>query len=165
MPLVISNSSTLIHLAAIGRLTLLKEFYGKVVIPTAVWREVVEKGKGRTGAVEVEKAHQAGWVEIASCEDEPVLRLLKRDLDEGEAEAIALAINRKANLILLDETEARSVAELYGLPKTGVIGILMRAREAGKVQSLRMELEKLRNQGGFWIDEEFYQQVLSVVGE
>ena len=127
--------------------------------------EVVEEGKGRIGAVEVEKARQAGWVEIALCEDEPILCLLKRDLDEGEAEAIALAINRKANLILLDETEARSVAELYSLPKTGVIGILMRAREAGKVQSLRTELEKLREQGGFWIDEELYRQVLSAVGE
>ena len=93
------------------------------------------------------------------------MRLLKRDLDEGEAEAIALAINRKADLILLDETEARSVAELYSLPKTGVIGILMRAREAGKVQSLRTELEKLREQGGFWIDEELYRQVLSAVGD
>jgi len=127
--------------------------------------EVVEEGKGRIGAVEVEKARQAGWVEIALCEDEPILRLLKRDLDEGEAEAIALAINRKADLILLDETEARSVAELYSLPKTGVIGILMRAREVGKVQPLRTELEKLREQGGFWIDEEFYRQVLSAVGE
>lgn len=125
----------------------------------------MEEGKGRVGAVEVEKARQAGWVEIALCEDEPILRLLKRDLDEGEAEAIALAINRKADLILLDETEARSVAELYSLPKTGVIGILMRAREAGKVQSLRTELEKLREQGGFWIDEELYRQVLSAVGE
>ena len=54
MPVAISNSSTLIHLAAIGRLALLREFYGKITIPPAVWREVVEEGKGRAGAVEVE---------------------------------------------------------------------------------------------------------------
>jgi len=165
MPLVISNSSTLIHLSAIGRLALLKEFYGKITIPAAVWREVVEEGKGRVGAVEVEQAHQDGWIDVISCEDEPVLRLLKRDLDEGEAEAITLSISLRADLVLLDETEARGVAELYGLQKTGVIGVLMLAKQTGKIQSLRVELEKLRDQAGFWIDEELYRQVLRAVGE
>jgi predicted nucleic acid-binding protein len=49
MPLVISDSSTLIHLATIDQLDLLKEFFGKITIPTAVWREVVEQGQGRSG--------------------------------------------------------------------------------------------------------------------
>ena len=62
MGLIISDSSTLIHLASIGRLALLKAFYGQVVVPPAVWREVVEQGKGRAGAGEVEQARQAGWI-------------------------------------------------------------------------------------------------------
>ena len=165
MPLVISDSSTLIHLAAIGRLGLLKEFYGRIIIPSAVWREVVEEGKGRAGAIEVEEARQAGWIEVVSCEDQPLLRLLKRDLDEGEAEVIALAISRRAGLVLLDEAEARSIAELYGLRKTGVIGVLMRAKREGKVQSVQAELDRLRYQAGFWIDEGLYRQALRAVGE
>ena len=60
MGLVVSDSSTLIHLAAIGRLALLKEFYGCIVVPPAVWREVVEQGGGRVGAVEVEQVRQGG---------------------------------------------------------------------------------------------------------
>jgi predicted nucleic acid-binding protein len=99
MPLVISDSSTLIHLAVIGRLDLLKEFYGKITIPPAVWREVVEEGKGRAGAVEVEEARQAKWIEVMPPGDEPFLRLLRRDLNEGEAEVIALALAQQYGYI------------------------------------------------------------------
>lgn len=165
MPLVISDSSTLIHLAAIGRLTLLKDFYQKITIPPAVWKEVVEEGRSRAGAVEVEEAHQAGWIEVVSPEDKPLLRLLRRDLDGGEAEAIALAIERQADLVLLDESGARRIAELYGLAKTGIIGLLIRAKREGKVRSLQTELDKLRRQAGFWIEDGLYYQVLRVVGE
>jgi len=165
MPLVISDSSTLIHLSVIGRLDLLKEFYGKITIPPAVWREVVEEGKGRAGAVEVEEARQAKWIEVMPPGDEPFLRLLRRDLNEGEAEVIALALAQQADLVLLDESEARRIAELCGLVKTGVIGVLMRAKREGKVRSLRAELDNLRHQGGFWIEEGLYHWALRAVGE
>lgn len=165
MPLVISDSSTLIHLAAIGRLALLREFYEKITIASAVWREVVAEGKGRAGAVQVEKARQAGWIEVVSPEDRSLLHLLKRDLDEGEAEVIALAVSQQADLVLLDESEARRIAELYGLFKTGVVGILIRAKREGKVRSLRAELDKIRLQAGFWIEDGLYHQALPAVGE
>ena len=64
MPLVISDSSTLIHLTAIGRLALLREFYEKITVPPAVWREVVEEGRGRAGAVEIEAARQPGGTKM-----------------------------------------------------------------------------------------------------
>ncbi|MBI2875643.1 MAG: DUF3368 domain-containing protein [Candidatus Tectomicrobia bacterium] len=165
MPWVISDSSTLIHLAAIDRLALLKDFYGKITLPPAVWREVIEEGKGKAGAVEIEKARQTGWIEVVSPEGGPLLHLLRRDLDEGEAEVIALALGQQADLVLLDESEARRIAELYGLPKTGLIGILIRAKREGKVHSLQIELDKLRYQAGFWIEEGLYHQALHAVGE
>jgi predicted nucleic acid-binding protein len=165
MPLVISDTSTLIHLAAIGRLALLRDLYQKITVPSAVWKEVVEGGKGRVGTVEIEAARQTGWIVMMPPTNEPLLRLLKRDLDEGESEAIALAIERQADLILLDETDARQVAERYSLPKTGVIGVLIRAKREGKIASLQAELDKLRSQGGFWIAEKLYQQALRAVGE
>lgn len=165
MPLVLSDSSTLIHLTAIGRLALLKEIYQKITIPTAVWREVVEEGKRRAGAAEVEAARQLGWIEVMSPANKPLVHLLTRDLDEGEAEVLALAIERQADLVLLDETDARRIAERYGLRKTGVVGLLIRAKREGKIASLREELDKLQNQAGFWIAERLYQQALRVVGE
>lgn len=89
MDLVVSDTSTLIHLASIGQLDLLKTFFECVTIPSAVWREVVEQGQGRAGALEVEQARQAGWIEVTEVTDLALLRLLKRDLDDGEAEVIA----------------------------------------------------------------------------
>lgn len=113
----------------------------------------------------VEEARQAGWIEVVSSEDKSLLRLLRRDLDEGEAEVIALAVNQQADLVLLDESAARRIAELYGLVKTGVVGVLMRAKREGRVQSLQAELDKLRYQAGFWIEEGLYYQALHAVGE
>jgi uncharacterized protein len=64
MPGAVSDSSTVIHLAAINRLLLLQEFHGDVTIPPAVWREVVEEGQGRAGAQEVEEAARSGWLKV-----------------------------------------------------------------------------------------------------
>jgi len=69
MPLVVSDASTLIHLAGIERLALLREMYQKIVIPAAVWTEVVEQGRGRAGAVEVE-AGPSGGVDRGAVTDE-----------------------------------------------------------------------------------------------
>ena len=121
MPVTVSNSSTLIHLGAIGRLALLRTFYGKISVPPAVWREAVERGKGRAGAIEIEEARKAGWIEVVSLRDAALSSLLQRDLDKGESEAIALAVERQAEVVLLDESDARCAADLLGLPKTGVV--------------------------------------------
>lgn len=161
----ISDSSTLIHLAGIGRLELLKAFYAKIFITPAVWQEVVEEGGGRPGAEELTDARAASWIEIVAPSNESLVRLLERELHKGEAEAIALAIERHAEVIFLDELEARRAAEVYGLRKTGVIGLLIRAKLERKVDSLREELDRLRNEAGFWLGDEVYQQALHEVGE
>jgi len=165
MPAVISNSSTLIHLAAIGRLSLLRDFYGQVTIPPAVWREVVEEGRGRAGAVEVKDACSAGWMAVATPTDMALLALLRRDLDDGEAEAIALAVGAEDALVLLDESDARQEAGRLGLAKTGVVGILLRAKMEGQIPSLRHELDRLRRDGHFWIDEDLYRRAIAEAGE
>jgi len=109
MPKVISDASTLIHLTAIGKLDLLRDFYDNIILPIAVWREVVLEGEKRSGAAEVQQAHDSGWIEIVEPGDQTLLRLLKQELHEGEAEAIALAIELGADLVLLDETEAETL--------------------------------------------------------
>lgn len=165
MPGAISDSSTLINLAIIGRLSLLREFYGKITVPPAVFREVVTEGQGKPETAVVEAAHQAGWIEVLLPRDQNLLKLLKRDLDDGESEAIALAVEQKADIVFLDESDAREVAEVYGLRKTGVIGILIRAKLQGRIKSLKEELDRLRFEAGFWIAEELYQRVLREVEE
>ena len=165
MPMVISDSSVLIHLAAIGRLELLRVFYGRIVIPPAVWEEVVEQGRERAGAAEVEQGKHAGWIGIQSASNQPLLRLLEHELDQGEAHVIALAVEQPEALVLLDESDARQIAAVYNLRKTGAVGVLIRAKREGKIESLRTELDRLRGQGGFWIEEGLYRQALQSVGE
>jgi predicted nucleic acid-binding protein len=89
MPRAINDSSTLIHLCKIGHLELLREFWGELLIPPAVWREVVEEGQGRACSQELEAAAQLGWVKVVTPANAELLHLLKRELDDGEAEAIA----------------------------------------------------------------------------
>jgi predicted nucleic acid-binding protein len=165
MGLIVSDTSTLIHLAAIDQLDLLEAFFECVTIPPAVWREVVEQGQGRAGALEVEQARRAGWIKVAEVTDLALLRLLKRDLDDGEAEVITLAIEQGADLVLLDEADARATADLYELSKTGIIGLLIRAKQEGYINLLKPELDKLLHQGGFWIEEGLYRRVLDAVEE
>ncbi|MBW2342016.1 MAG: DUF3368 domain-containing protein [Deltaproteobacteria bacterium] len=165
MGLVISDASTLIHLVNIGRLGLLRNFFGQVVVPSAVWKEVVDLGEGRLGAEEVRQAENSGWMTIEAPSDNAFVRALSRDLDDGEAEVIALAVERKAGLILVDETEARRVADLYGIPRTGTIGLLLRAKREKIIELLKPELDRLVYQRGFWISQSFYQQALEAAGE
>lgn len=163
MPRVVSDSSTLIHLSAIGRLALLRELFGVLIVPTAVWREVVEQGRGRSGVEDVETARREGWIHVEAVSSELLLRSLKHELDEGEAQVISLAVESGADLVLLDESEARRVAELFDLKKTGAVGVLLRAKVEGLIPLLKPELDRLRE--SFWIDERLYQKVLRAAGE
>lgn len=164
MPVVISDSSTLINLAGIGRLYLLHDMFGRVTIPNAVWDEVVLRGD-LPGASEVREARDSGWISTQKTVNAAVVNLLGLDLHRGQAEAIALAIEQNADLILLYETDARQVAATFGLKKTGVIGILIKAKAEGKIGSLRIELNKLIDIMGFFIDDRLYCQALTSVNE
>lgn len=120
--IVVSNSTPLINFATINQLDLLRKLFGQIFIPQAVWDEVVIKGSRYESAILIK---QAEWIKRKSIADKKFCSLLKQELDTGEAEAIVLAIELKADLILLDETEARSFAETLGLNFIGSIGCLV----------------------------------------
>ncbi|MBI5787511.1 MAG: DUF3368 domain-containing protein [Candidatus Schekmanbacteria bacterium] len=140
MPKVVSNSSPLIHLAKIGRLDLLKDLFGTIIIPESVYRECVAEGKGRE---EITLIRDADWLLVSQVNEKNLVRLLLTSVDAGESEAIALALEIGADLILLDDSDAREKARLYGLTMTGTIGVLLRARREGKLSSFTEELDKL----------------------
>jgi hypothetical protein len=159
---VISDSSPIMSLAIIGQLRLIQELFGKIIIPKEVWDELIIEGKGKPGTNEIEKAK---WIKVAKVKNDSLFKTLSKDLDVGESAAIALAIERKANLLLLDETDARNLAEFYGLPKTGVIGVLMRAKKKNLIKEIKPILEELRTQAHFWIKPDLYYAILSEMGE
>src|SRR5947208_3422389 len=102
--IVVSDASPMISLAAIGRLDLLRSLYGTLVIPRAIYREIVEMGAGLPGAVDVQ---QSDWIETRDIADPAATAALLGRLDRGEAEAIVLACELKADLLLMDERKGR----------------------------------------------------------
>ncbi len=154
---VVSDSSPLIALYQINRFSLLEEFYEQIIIPQAVWNELID-----TRAENKEfftQLRQKGFLQIQKVPFSPTLILLKREIDEGEAEAIQLALTLKADILLVDEKEARALARTHNLTMTGVLGILMRATREKKITSLKEEIQKLE-QVGFRIHPELKQKIL-----
>ena len=90
---VVSDAGPLIHLSRIGQLEFLQAFFGRVLIAPTVRLEVVERSSGQTGAREVE---QASWIEVQTPQRMDIIALLGAQLDQGEAESIALARERCA---------------------------------------------------------------------
>ncbi len=159
--IVVSDSSPLIHLSQIGRLNLLRKLFGELLIPPAVYHEVVVEGRERPGSREV---REASWIKVVGVRNEYLKKILKLLLDEGEAEAIVLALEANASLVLLDDREARLQAKRLGLRVTGTLGILLRAKKLGLIKSLREELNKLK-ETGFRISKSLEEEVLKVANE
>jgi len=159
----VSNSSVLISLSTIGKLYLLhKRFPVGIIIPKAVWEEVVEAGSGRPGSVEVSSAK---WVSVQEAADKSLVNLLRTELDQLEAEAVALAHEVKAKVVLLDERDARSAAGRLGIRVLGTVGILVWSKRAGLVASLRNELDLLGSKGKFRLSLQLRARALSEAGE
>ena len=159
----VSNASVLIGLSSIGKLNLLRERFPQgILIPEAVRREVMDEGEGRPGSREISESK---WIEVEEVEDKRIVDLLLAELDKGEAEAIALACETGAGIILLDERDARWAAKRMNLKVLGTVGVLIWAKKVGKVESLKEELNALRYQGKFRFSQAIFERALREVGE
>ena len=160
--IVVSDSSPVIALADVGQLRLLQELFSTVLIPEAVYQEIVVQGAGRASAAAV---LGAAWIEQRSVANTGLADVLKLELDEGEAEAIALAVESGADLVLLDERRGRQRAAGMGLRVTGVLGVLVQAKQQHLLTAVRPVLDALRDEAGFWMSDDLYRRVLDLAGE
>src|SRR5437660_898930 len=96
MPLVVSDASPLIFLAAAGQFGLLRQLYGRIILPTRVFHEVTQEQPHLPGAAEVNKAVSENWIEVQTPASSPLDAWLRANLDEGESQAIALALELSA---------------------------------------------------------------------
>ena len=159
--IVVANAGPLIALAQIGHFDLLHSLYGQVSIPSAVRDEVVANGRNRAGSSEVAKA---SWIHVLDVRDQTAVGLLRSRLDAGESEAIVLALQLSADLLLIDEALGRRIAEAQGLKKTGTIGTLILAKKAGLISEVTPLLVQLKFHG-FRMNRELYRTAQLLSGE
>ncbi len=159
---VISNASPLIALVRIGQLDLLRQLYSEIIIPEAVWHEVVVEGADQPGA---EAVSSASWIVRRTVTNRSLVHGLQQELDAGEAEAIALAVEIGDALLLMDERLGRDTARHFDMRYTGVVGVLLEAKHKRFVQAIQPPLDALRDLAGFRVSEALYRRVLQDEGE
>ena len=161
--IVVSDSTALIGLSAIGGLEWLRELYAIVIIPQAVYREVVIDGSGKAGSKEVASAD---WIQTRTIQNhnDKIYLMNVIGLDEGESEAIVLAGEIGADLLLLDDSDARKYARELQLTITGMVGVILAAKQIGIIASVRSQLDALISVGIF-IDANLYREVCQRVSE
>lgn len=160
---VVSNTSPISNLAAIGQLSLLQQVYGRITIPQAVADEIAKVAIIYTQAASVP---QQDWIKIQSVNDvTTVARLRGKKLDAGESEAIALALEVGAELLLIDEQLGRKLAVREGLNITGLVGVLLEAKHQGFISKIKPVVDALMIQARFRISSQLYTEILRLAGE
>lgn len=155
--IVVSDTSPLGSLALIDHLWLLHSIYTSIVIPDIVAEELSAAQDTR-----IQQIPALEWVQVQSLSDVATAETLQavKKLDPGEAYAIALALQIKANELLIDERLGRREAKRYGLSVIGLLGILVVAKQRNLIPKVQPVVEALIGQAGFRVSPRLYQQVL-----
>jgi uncharacterized protein len=162
--IVISDTSVITNLAAIGHLHLLPQLYSQVIVPEAVYRELADIYPPVPGTLEVQSA---AWLQVRQATDLSVVERLQNQvrLDPGESEAIALALELKADLLLIDERRGRAEADRLGLRITGLLGILVEVKRRNLIAAVKPLMDAMINTSEFRVSPALYNQILEMVNE
>jgi predicted nucleic acid-binding protein len=145
----------------VGQFALLQNLFQHITIPPEVFEEVVVRGAGQPGAGET---YTAQWIVRGMLERSDVANILAAELDRGEAEAIALALQEKADWLLIDERVGRRFAQQVGLKVKGTLGVLLEGVRRGFIDDLQTLLDMLVARGT-WIAPATYAEVLKLSEE
>ncbi|MFT4040488.1 MAG: DUF3368 domain-containing protein [Thermomicrobiales bacterium] len=147
---VVADSSVLIAFHEVGSLDLLQSLFPEIVIPPAVAQEIAPS-VGNT----------AGWLTVVR----PLtMHDAVRSLDTGEREAISLAMELSASRVLLDDLPARRIAMRLSLPIVGSVGVLLAAKEQGRLTQVRPLMDAMRR-GSLYLKDAVYWEILRSAGE
>lgn len=162
--IVVSNTSPISNLAALGNLPLLEQVYHNIIIPSAVADEIAQVATIYTQAATIPTLD---WIQIQNLtnNDNELIESLREELDAGEAEAIALALELNADLLLIDEQLGRTVASRYGLKVKGLLGVLVTAKRLGMISAVKPVMDDLIVQARFRVSQQLYTDVLQAAGE
>lgn len=156
---IVADSGPLIGLACIGKLELVRGLGQRVLVPPAVLAEVT----GDLAAPGAAVIAAAAWIEVEA-PDVAAVRGYLVDLDEGEAEAVALAQRHASSLLLVDDKKARRVAKAAHQAIIGTVGLLAWAKREGRISEVKTSLLALQRVG-IRLSEDLVAQILKDVGE
>ena len=160
--IVVADTSVILNLCRVQHEHLLQQLFNRVLIPTEVAEEFARLAK-------IQKRFSGlilpGWIDIQPAPKPFPEELNQAELDAGEAAAIALFLKQKADALLIDERVGREVAVKLGVRAVGILGILIDARNEKLISSVKIVLDRLDSEAGFWISRDLRLQVLKLAGE
>ena len=156
---IVSNTTPILSLLKIGKLQLLKELYGCVSVPFAVFQEI-ESGKDKDYYVDISKIE---WIKIETIKAVESKSFFF-DLDEGEAEVLILAFEQQADLVIMDEIVGRRYATQMNMNLTGTLGVLLKGKQNGHIYKITPLLNELVNKNS-WIAPKLIAKVVEMAGE
>ncbi len=157
--IVVSDTSPITNLLKIGEIKLLNELFGRIIIPVHVEKEL------NRIPFQKEFLKMSEWIEVASISNNDLFNRLITEVHSGEAAAMVLAIELRADYLLIDEQKGRAVAESLGIPVTGLIGIFILAKKKGFILEIKPYLQKLVYEAEFYLSPNLFQKVIRAVGE
>jgi hypothetical protein len=134
--IVIADTGVIISLAALDKLNILEEFFKEIYIPEAVWNELLSLNQF-PHLEEIKRFFKQRVIKITSSNN---LILL---MDFGESESVLLYKELKADLLLIDDKHARTIAESLGVACIGTLGLLIVAKQRGTIKELKPLFNKL----------------------
>lgn len=160
--IVVSDTSPVSNLILIQRLGILQKMFTEIIVPPAVDDEIRALKQFGTNLSEYENAN---WIKVIEPIDRQKVQTLQMNLDDGEAQAIALALEINCDLLLMDERIGTKIARQEGLQTIGLVGVLVKAKEERIILKVDEILDELRVKAGFWLSENLRNQILRELGE
>lgn len=134
--IVVSDTTPISNLIQIGQFELLRALYQRILIPRTVYDELIFLSKFQIPIVEILAQE---WVEIVEVKSQTIVDRLLATLDRGEAEAIALAVETRADYLLIDEKEGRKVAKENHIALVGTLGVLINGKKQGLIDNMKLK--------------------------
>lgn len=158
---VVVNTTPLIALSHVGKLSMLKELYGEIIIPEAVYRELSVKvdsvcKRMVDGALD--------WIRVEKIQNQMAKSMYKTQLHDGEVEVMILSKEIGADLVIIDDANAKKHAKYLELPVTGTLGVLIKVKQTGYIEKLKPILYQMIEHG-IYISNSLVELCLRQVGE